>query len=265
MIIYKTTNNINDKIYVGQDAINDPSYFGSGLILERAIKKYGIHNFRKEILEHCSSKQQLNEREIFWIAILDSTNRCKGYNIAKGGSGGNVFGQLSPSRQQQCIAKRNSTRPLWDTPEYRKKISESSKKLWENPHHRLHMKKVMTGRVITWKQKIGEANKRFWDEHGDVRSEKSKQRAAAITSQKMKGYEFKSIPLEMESKIIELYQTRGPRLIEQETGISRYLIVRLLKKRGIYQKWQKGIGEKNRKLASISKQGSKNPMFKHSA
>ena len=41
MIIYKTTNLINKKIYVGKDKKENPNYFGSGKILSLAIKKYG--------------------------------------------------------------------------------------------------------------------------------------------------------------------------------------------------------------------------------
>ena len=41
MIIYKTKNLVNNKIYIGQDKNNNPKYLGSGLILNRSIKKYG--------------------------------------------------------------------------------------------------------------------------------------------------------------------------------------------------------------------------------
>lgn len=50
IVIYKTTNLINNKIYVGKDSHNDSNYFGSGTILVKAIKKYGKENFKKEIL-----------------------------------------------------------------------------------------------------------------------------------------------------------------------------------------------------------------------
>jgi hypothetical protein len=49
MIIYKTTNLINGKMYVGQDSHNNPLYLGSGKVLGLAIEKYGIENFKKEI------------------------------------------------------------------------------------------------------------------------------------------------------------------------------------------------------------------------
>ena len=52
MIIYQTTNLINGKKYIGKDANNNPNYIGSGADLKIAIKEYGKHNFKKEIIEH---------------------------------------------------------------------------------------------------------------------------------------------------------------------------------------------------------------------
>jgi hypothetical protein len=87
MIIYKTTNLINGKIYIGQDSKNDPNYLGGGLKLKHAIKKYGKENFEKIIIEHCTSYDILNSREKYWILKHDSTNPIIGYNIDVGGNG----------------------------------------------------------------------------------------------------------------------------------------------------------------------------------
>lgn len=86
MVIYKTTNLLNGKYYVGKDEKNDPKYLGSGKILKLSISKYGIENFKKEILEHCKDRDELNDREIFWINSLSATTL--GYNITEGGTGG---------------------------------------------------------------------------------------------------------------------------------------------------------------------------------
>jgi hypothetical protein len=64
------------------------SYLGSGLILNRAIKKYGRENFNREILE-IVSKDTWQEREKHWIKDTDAIN--KGYNIMFGGNGGNTI------------------------------------------------------------------------------------------------------------------------------------------------------------------------------
>jgi hypothetical protein len=61
MIIYKITNKVNSKIYIGQDKHDNPNYLGSGKILHLAFKKYGSENFIKEIIEECESKEHLNE------------------------------------------------------------------------------------------------------------------------------------------------------------------------------------------------------------
>lgn len=86
MIIYKTTNLLNGKFYIGKDEKNNPKYLGSGKILKLAINKNGVENFKKEILEECPTKKELNEREKYWITKLSATTL--GYNIAEGGTGG---------------------------------------------------------------------------------------------------------------------------------------------------------------------------------
>jgi hypothetical protein len=85
MIIYKTINLINGKFYVGKDERNKPDYLGSGINLQRAIKKYGKENFIKEILEVCSTREELIEKEKYWIK--ETKAQELGYNIAYGGGG----------------------------------------------------------------------------------------------------------------------------------------------------------------------------------
>ena len=88
MIVYKTTNLINGKIYIGQDRNNNPSYFGSGKKLKRAITKYVKDSFVKETLETCTSEEELNDREVYWISTFNSQSRKTGYNISAGGKEG---------------------------------------------------------------------------------------------------------------------------------------------------------------------------------
>jgi group I intron endonuclease len=91
LIIYKTTNLINGKIYIGQDSFNNPEYYGSGLKLKRSILKYGKENFVKEIIDTADSKSELNEKEKFWIKKLNSQDPKIGYNITEGGTGGDTL------------------------------------------------------------------------------------------------------------------------------------------------------------------------------
>lgn len=91
MLIYKTTNLINGKIYIGQELMDKSDYFGSGHLIKLAIKKYGKNSFNKEILEICSSIEQLNDREKYWISFYNSTNKEIGYNISKGGQAGKLL------------------------------------------------------------------------------------------------------------------------------------------------------------------------------
>lgn len=85
--IYKTTNLINNKIYVGQHISKsfDLKYKGSGTLLEYAIKKYGWDNFRCEIIEECESLDEMNLKESYWIHYYNSNDLNIGYNLDSGG------------------------------------------------------------------------------------------------------------------------------------------------------------------------------------
>lgn len=91
--IYKTTNLINGKIYIGQkmytrnNEIKDPapSYIGSGRKLKSAISKYGKENFKREILCWCLNQQALDDCEKFFIKYYNSMDEDIGYNLCEGG------------------------------------------------------------------------------------------------------------------------------------------------------------------------------------
>ncbi len=90
MIIYKTTNIINGKWYIGKDSKGYPGYIGSGNLLKAAIEKYGKENFKKEILQECSSMEELNMAEYEWIKKTNAINDPMSYNLADGGQGGDL-------------------------------------------------------------------------------------------------------------------------------------------------------------------------------
>ena len=84
--IYQVTNTINHKTYIGKKkGPFDSNYFGSGKIIKQSIRKNGKSKFKLELIEECYSLIELNEREIYYIAM-----RSPEYNIAKGGDGGDT-------------------------------------------------------------------------------------------------------------------------------------------------------------------------------
>jgi hypothetical protein len=91
MQIYKITNLINKKFYIGKDTSSDSNYFGSGLLIKRAIEKYGLENFQKEIIDETDNYEELSLKEKYWINHFNSTNLKIGYNISKGGDGGDTL------------------------------------------------------------------------------------------------------------------------------------------------------------------------------
>jgi hypothetical protein len=78
--------------------------------LHRAISKYGWDNFVKEILEVCHSKEELNDREKFWIKELDARDKTVGYNISAGGEFGDTLSMHPRKKEIFAQIKQTSMR-----------------------------------------------------------------------------------------------------------------------------------------------------------
>ena len=86
--IYKITNKINGKYYIGKHQtknLND-GYMGSGKLIISALSKYGIENFTKEILFIFDNPQNMNDKEKELVVINENS-----YNLCPGGHGGFGF------------------------------------------------------------------------------------------------------------------------------------------------------------------------------
>lgn len=96
--IYITTNLINHKKYIGQHKSKeyDKNYYGSGDALLKAIEKYGKKHFVVEIIDWSDNKQDLDNKEIYWIKILDAVNSPYYYNMSPGGGVVSLVGELNP-------------------------------------------------------------------------------------------------------------------------------------------------------------------------
>jgi len=124
-IVYKITNLINDKIYIGvhiTSNIND-NYMGSGKNIKRAIKKYGLQNFKKDILNiFDNDKDMFNMESILVNDIFIKDNKT--YNIVLGGNGGwkyineNNLNKIAETRDSNFYSKMGS----WNDIEKRRKI-----------------------------------------------------------------------------------------------------------------------------------------------
>lgn len=107
--IYKITNNINGKVYIGQttrtikirfNEHKDSAEKGYHYSLYCAMRKYGIENFSVEEIEQCST-EELDDREQYWISFYDSYHN--GYNMTLGGSAVRKKPPLTEEQKQQIL------------------------------------------------------------------------------------------------------------------------------------------------------------------
>lgn len=129
MIIYKATNLVNSKIYIGQ-TVNSLKYrqeqhwreanckVRKNVHFHNALLKYGLDNFSFEIIDEASTVQEMNEKEQFWIAYYHSTNSSYGYNKDSGGKSGGF--KSKDTKMKIGI----TTKEKWSKPESAQKMRE---------------------------------------------------------------------------------------------------------------------------------------------
>ena len=135
-VIYCITCLLNGMKYVGQTTqplerrINHHKH--GDQYIDHAIQKYGWENFKVEVLEECTSREQLNEREIFWIAKLNTT-KPNGYNQTDGGKG-----TLSFSHTPEACAKisaKHRGKQLSDEHRIKLSVASTGNKNWLGRQH----------------------------------------------------------------------------------------------------------------------------------
>lgn len=117
MLIYKITNKINGKSYIGQTTRNVKlrvcEHKCKKTLIGEAMLKYGENNFCIEYLDACLTLEELNEREVYWIQKLD-TIQPKGYNKAIGtskfGENNGFFGKNHKPKTIEMNMKNQPTR-----------------------------------------------------------------------------------------------------------------------------------------------------------
>lgn len=97
--LYKITNKVNGKIYVGVHKTNnmDDGYMGSGKVITSAIEKYGLDNFSKDILETFENSKDMYARERE-VVTEDFLERNDVYNLRRGGFGGFEYINKNPEK-----------------------------------------------------------------------------------------------------------------------------------------------------------------------
>lgn len=188
--IYQITNKINDKRYIGQHKYEDESnpmgkYKGSGVLLHKAYKKYGIENFETKILyNRIRDKETVDAMEIWAIEKYKPE-----YNIAKGGSCGPVlFGKENGFYGKHHSEETKRKHSLWvkehqsgennpfygkhHSDESKKKISEANKGMRKPSRSEEHRRKLSESnkgkhRSDETKKRISDAKKgRHWYTNG---------------------------------------------------------------------------------------------------
>lgn len=168
--IYKTTNLLNNRFYIGQHYGElDDRYLGSGTLLLKSIKKYGRNNFKKEILEVCN-KDNIDEREIYYINEGRKDKRC--YNLLYGTKYKGDNDKRIKTLKEWYILHPNSHKGE-NNPMFNKKHSDYTKS-------KIRQKRLnYLNNNANWKDEMSNKMKDYYKKHnnpfkGKYHSEKSK-------------------------------------------------------------------------------------------
>ena len=186
--VYKTTNVLDNKVYIGQKLGNEfnSNYTGSGLHIKRAVKKYGKIHFKVELIAYASVKKALDNLEKFYIAemrrLLSDQNV---YNISDGGAGERRCGVKNP-----FYGKHHSpeTKKRWSSIRRGRKLSDLAAKHIEemnvarigkslSAEHKAKLSIVKSGINNAMYGKVGDKNPMYGRKHSKETKEKIRIRA----------------------------------------------------------------------------------------
>jgi group I intron endonuclease len=161
MIIYKATNKINGKIYIGLTTQtldfrkykhkSDSESMRKNRVFNKAIRKYGWDSFIWEIIDTAESVKELKEKEMFWIEHFNSyvlAEKSNGYNMTRGGDGseGLLHSEESKKKMKQNHANfKKENHPQWGmkfSEERKRKLSEIRKGKYTGEKHPFYGKKL---------------------------------------------------------------------------------------------------------------------------
>lgn len=119
--LYKITNMINNKSYIGITKLKIEERFKKHIKdsqcplypLHCAIQKYGHENFKVELLEESDDRSYISNREQPTIEMYESHISKHGYNVAKGGYGGDLGDAANDKRRQTMKSKTDEEKRLW--------------------------------------------------------------------------------------------------------------------------------------------------------
>src|SRR5688572_4474169 len=158
--VYLTTNLVNGKIYIGQHNGSKSWYYGSGKAFYNAFRKYGKENFRREILvDNIENQALLDDLEIHYIRLYNSTNKDIGYNIHPGGRGGTISNDtkekirkaLTGRKRPQGVVEKLKNRDLsyLRTKEVREKVANKLRGVPRSEEVKRKSSEKMKGRKPT--------------------------------------------------------------------------------------------------------------------
>ena len=160
--IYKCTHPYTGKIYIGKRESEkvDLTYYGSGKKWVESISNVDTSLIDREILAWGSSRKELNELEIRYIREYDATNPDVGYNIHRGGQGGNSLNDFQLWSQLHK-GVRNGRYGMIVSEETRKKIGDANRGKVRTEEAKLRISLALKGikRSEEQKRKISEAQK----------------------------------------------------------------------------------------------------------
>lgn len=223
-IVYQVQNKINGKVYIGAHKTTnlDDVYMGSGTYLNRAISKYGLENFTKEILFVFDTSSEMYEKE---AELVDRKFLAEGntYNIKLGGNGGWDF-----NNTEHGISLREWT---WKTKVWSNAGTERFKELYYtdstfNKKHNEHMRKIKKLADASRSEKYPEGTFK-----GKSHSESTKKKMSTSAKARLKNPENNS----QYGTMWITDETRSVKIKKGESIPDGWIPGRVIKKKSEYQ------------------------------